>query len=229
MKKISIIIPVFKEAQALQANLPLLQPLREAGHEVIVVDGSQDEASATLSRQWVDVWLDSAPGRAHQMNAGAGVATGDIYLFLHIDTRLPTDAIALIEQGFKSPHTLWGRFDVRLSGDRSAFRVIEFMINLRSRISGVATGDQVIFIRRSVFNDIDGFPEMPLLEDVAISKILRRLSRPLCLRSKVITSSRRWEVHGVGRTVVLMWWIRLLYFFGVSPQTLHGMYMKKAK
>ena len=229
MKKVSIIIPVYNEARALQTHLPLLQALREEGHELIVVDGGGDEASALRCANWVDRWVSSAPGRARQMNVGAQSATGEILLFLHIDTRLPVDAMALLDRGFATPTILWGRFDVCLSGQRGAFRVIEYMINLRSRLSGVATGDQAIFVRRSVFDRIGGFPQLPLMEDVAISKTLRRLSRPLCLRSKVITSSRRWEAHGVGRTVVLMWWIRLLYSVGVSPQTLHDMYAKKAK
>lgn len=229
MKKVSIIIPVFKEALTLAAHLPLLQPLREQGHEVIVVDASGDVTSAASCATWVDRWLLSAPGRARQMNVGAAAATGDIFLFLHIDTCLPLDAMALLEKGFATPATLWGRFDVCLSGSRRAFRVIETMINLRSRISGVATGDQAIFVGQSVFKSIGGFPELALMEDVAISKTLRRLAPPLCLRCKVVSSSRRWEAHGVGRTIVLMWRIRLLYFLGVSPQTLHDMYMKKAK
>jgi rSAM/selenodomain-associated transferase 2 len=228
MKKISIIIPVFNEAQALQEHLPLLQRLREFGHELIVVDGSEDAASAERSRPWVDLWLACEPGRAKQMNRGAASATGDILLFLHIDTRLPEEALARLQQGFESLSTLWGRFDLTLSGEHPAFRVIECMINLRSRISGVATGDQAIFVRKSLFTTIGGYPNIPLMEDVAISKRLRRLAPPLCLRSKVITSSRRWEQRGIARTVVLMWWIRLLYFVGVAPQTLHSMYVRKA-
>lgn len=229
MKKVSIIIPVFNEAQSLNAHLPLLQGLRELGHELIVVDGSGDSASAERCGALVDHWLDSAPGRARQMNAGAERADGEIYLFLHIDTRLPGDAMDLLQEGFSRDSTQWGRFDVRLSGQLWVYRVIEYMINLRSRLSGVATGDQAIFVRRSVFEAVGGYGELPLMEDVAISKTLRALARPLCLRSKVITSSRRWEAHGVVRTVVLMWWIRLLYSLGVSPQILHGMYVKKAK
>ena len=229
MIKISVIIPVFNESQALAMHLPLLQVLRKEGHELIVVDGNGDATSAARCANWVDRWLLSGPGRARQMNVGAECATGEVLLFLHIDTCLPVDALALLEKGFAIPSIVWGRFDVRLSGRATAFRVIEYMINLRSRISGVATGDQAIFVRQSVFNSIGGFPELPLMEDVALSKSLRRLASPLCLRSKVITSSRRWEAHGVGRTVALMWWIRLLYFLGVSPQTLHGMYVKKAK
>lgn len=229
MNKVSIIIPVFNEAQALVAHLPLLQELRAQGHEIVVVDGSGDTVSAASCAPWVDRWLLSAPGRARQMNAGAAAARGEILLFLHIDTRLPDGAMALLEEGFSTPATLWGRFDVSLSGQRWAFRVIEYMINLRSRVSGVATGDQAIFVGRSVFERIGGFPELPLMEDVAISKTLRRLGSPLCLRSKVTTSSRRWEAYGVRRTILLMWWLRLLYWLGVAPQTLHDMYMKKAK
>lgn len=229
MKKVSIIIPVFKEAQALAEHLPLLQALRATGHELIVVDGSGDAASAANFATLADRWLTSVPGRARQMNAGAAAATGEILLFLHIDTRLPADALALLHKGFAKASTVWGRFDVCLSGQRWAFRVIETMINLRSRLSGVATGDQAIFVSQAAFQSIGGFPELPLMEDVAISKTLRRLAPPLCLRAKVITSSRRWETHGVARTVVLMWWVRLLYCLGVAPQTLHGMYVKKAK
>lgn len=229
MKKVSIIIPVFNEAQALATHLPLLQGLRELGHEIIVVDGSGDAASAAHCVELLDHWLVSEPGRARQMNVGAASASGEIFLFLHIDTRLPDDAMELLQEGFARDSTLWGRFDVRLSGQRWAFRVIEYMINLRSRVSGVATGDQAIFVRRCVFESIGGYDALPLMEDVAISKTLRQRARPLCLRSKVITSSRRWEAHGVGRTVLLMWWIRLLYSLGVSPQTLHGMYVRKAR
>lgn len=229
MKKVSIIIPVYNEAHALAAHLPLLQALREDGHEIIVVDGSGDAVSARNYATLVDIWLSSAAGRARQMNVGASAASGEILLFLHIDTRLPADAMELLAKGFARPATLWGRFDVCLSGQRKAFRVIEFMINLRSRLSGVATGDQAIFASQGVFKEIGGYPELPLMEDIAISKTLRSLASPLCLRSKVITSSRRWEAHGVGRTVLMMWWIRLLYSLGVSPQTLHGMYVKKAR
>lgn len=229
MNKVSIIIPVYNEAQALAAHLPLLQALRKEGHEIIVVDGGADAVSAASFASSVDRWLISGAGRARQMNAGAAAASGEILLFLHIDTRLPADTMALLRSGFANPATLWGRFDVCLSGQRWVFRVIEFMINLRSRLSGVATGDQAIFVSQDVFTKIGGFPELPLMEDVAISKTLRRLAPPLCLRSKVITSSRRWEAHGVARTVLLMWWIRLLYSLGVAPQTLHGMYVKKAR
>ncbi len=228
MKKISIIIPVYNEAVALRQNLPLLQKLRADGHELIVVDGGQHRGDNAEFAHWVDHWLSSAPGRAKQMNAGAGLASGEILLFLHIDTLLPDEGLAGIAEAFQRLGSVWGRFDVRLSGQRRAFRVIEFMINLRSRVSGVATGDQGIFIRRSLFKQLGGFPDIPLMEDVAISKLLRSRASPVCLRAKVTTSSRRWEKHGVLKTVFLMWKIRALYFFGVSPSTLHGMYANKA-
>jgi rSAM/selenodomain-associated transferase 2 len=225
--RISIILPVLNEARALQQHLPLLQEARAAGHELIVVDGGSRDAGPTLAAQYADRVLATQPGRALQMNAGAAVATGDVLLFLHIDTRLPPGAIALLQQQFTQSAVQWGRFDVQLSGAHPAFRVIETMINLRSRVSGVATGDQALFIRSSLFRDIGGFPAVPLMEDVAITKTLRRIARPLCLRERVTTSSRRWEAHGIVRTVLLMWWLRLLYVLGVAPATLHSMYVKK--
>lgn len=163
------------------------------------------------------------------MNAGAAQASGDLLLFLHVDTRLPEGAIALLQQAFVQPAVQWGRFDVRLSGAHRAFRLIETMINLRSRVSGVATGDQALFLRAGLFHAIGGFPAIPLMEDVAITKTLRRLSRPLCLRERVTTSSRRWEQHGIVRTVLLMWWLRLLYVCGMSPARLRDMYSKKKR
>lgn len=228
MKKISIIIPVFQEAEALHQHLPLLQSLRALGHEVIVVDGAGDAAGQQQFASRVDHWLPSPAGRARQMNAGAALASGDILVFLHIDTRLPPDAATLLLQGFASPRVLWGRFDVRLSGERPVFRVIETMMNLRSRVTGVATGDQAIFLRRLLFRQLGGFPELPLMEDIAFSKILRKKAPPLCLRARVVTSSRRWEANGVLRTICLMWWLRLLYVLGVSPLRLRDMYLRKA-
>ncbi|MDP2139352.1 MAG: TIGR04283 family arsenosugar biosynthesis glycosyltransferase [Gammaproteobacteria bacterium] len=227
MKRISIIIPVLNEAAALRAHLPLLQPFRSAGHEVILVDGGSVDGSADLASGLVDVVVTSEPGRARQMNAGAEMANGEILLFLHIDTLLPEDALAQIQSALGKLSAMWGHFDVRLSGDKAVFRLIGFMMNLRSRVSGVATGDQGIFVRTAVFRRVGGFADIPLMEDVALSKTLRRIASPVCLRVRVITSSRRWEKHGVLRTVFLMWWLRLLYFVDVAPQSLHAMYVKK--
>ncbi len=225
--RLSIIIPVLNEARSLQAHLPLLQSARAAGHELILVDGGSTDDGPALAAPLVDKLVHSPAGRAAQMNAGAAQASGDVLLFLHVDTRLPEGAIALLQQAFVQPAVQWGRFDVRLSGAHPAFRVIETLINLRSRVSGVATGDQALFLRAGLFHAIGGFPAIPLMEDVAITKTLRRLSRPLCLRKRVTTSSRRWEQHGIVRTVLLMWWLRLLYVCGVSPARLRDMYSKK--
>ena len=259
-KRISIIIPVLNEEDALRRHLPLLPPvgaglardsdivaaiyrgqgplpqgnLQAQGnsqaqrlYEVIVVDGGSTDGSRAACEGLVDHFITSAPGRARQMNAGAAVASGEILLFLHIDTLLPEDALMLLQAQFSRLTALWGRFDVRLSGTRPVFRCIEYFMNLRSRVSGVATGDQAIFVRRSVFERVGGFPELPLMEDVALSKVLRRLAPPVCLRARVVTSSRRWEQQGVARTVLLMWWLRLLYVLGVSPAALHKKYYKK--
>lgn len=227
MKRISIIIPVLNEAEALRLHLPLLQHVRLAGHELIVIDGGSTDGEMKLIEPLVDTLVESSPGRARQMNAGARVARGEVLLFLHIDTVLPADGLDQIQSAMRKLSIMWGRFDVRLSGQRPVFRLIEFMINLRSRVSGVATGDQGIFVRASVFRRLGGFPDLPLMEDVALSKSLRRIVSPVCLRTRVTTSSRRWEKHGVMRTVLLMWWLRMLYFLGVSPARLHEMYLRK--
>lgn len=229
MKRISIIVPVLNEREALQRNLPLLQGVREGGHEVIVVDGGSADDSVTVASTLADYVIHSNAGRAHQMNAGAAVAHGEILLFLHIDTELPAGSMALVQESLRRLTAVWGRFDVRLSGSRRVFRIIEALINLRSRVSGVATGDQAIFVRSARFRQVGGFPDLPLMEDVALSKTLRRIASPICLRLRVTTSSRRWEQHGVVRTVLLMWWLRLLYFCGIAPQKLHDMYIRKKK
>ncbi|MEZ5526529.1 MAG: TIGR04283 family arsenosugar biosynthesis glycosyltransferase [Gammaproteobacteria bacterium] len=227
MKKISIIIPVLHEAQALRQHLPALQALRQHGHELVVVDAGGDEHSLQACADLVDRWVSSPVGRAAQMNAGAQQASGELLLFLHIDTVLPETAESLLNGVLADPRVLWGRFDVRLSGQRRVFRVIEAFMNWRSRLTGVATGDQAIFVRSTAFVRAGGFPAIPLMEDIALSKTLRHLAWPLCLKARVVTSSRRWERHGVWRTILLMWKLRLLYVLGVAPATLHAMYTKK--
>lgn len=226
MTRVSIVIPVLNEEQALNHNLPLLQKFRSMGHELIVVDGGSSDASIAAASSQVDRVISSDPGRAKQMNRGASVATGDILMFLHIDTLLPERAIDAVLAIDKNGHR-WGRFDVRLSGSAAPFRVIEFMMNLRSRVSGVATGDQVIFTRANEFAAVGGYPDLPLMEDIALTKRLRSRSSGLCLRERVVTSSRRWETHGMVRTVLLMWWLRLLYVLGIAPQKLHDLYLRK--
>ena len=220
--KISIIVPVLNEAKNLPRIFQQLQLFRELNHEVIVVDGGSVDNSLALSYKGADVVLSSVPGRAVQMNNGAAVASGDVFLFLHADTVLPRDAAVLITS-IKND-SFWGFFSVRLSGHKAVFRLIEWLINHRSGFSSIATGDQAIFIERNFFNNIGGFPEIMLMEDIAVSRLLKNITVPVRLASKVITSSRRWEQNGVVATVLLMWKLRLLYFFGVSPEKLCRMY-----
>jgi rSAM/selenodomain-associated transferase 2 len=222
--KVSIIIPACNESQVIAQNLSSLQPLRSEGHELIVVDGGSRDDTVHQSRPLADRVISSAPGRARQMNAGARIATGDVLLFLHADTCLPPGAAEALLSGLVKHGRTWGRFDVRLSGKRLLFRVIAHLMNLRSRFTGMATGDQGIFVQHEVFEAVGGFPEIDLMEDIALSKILKRRGRPLCLGQCVETSSRRWEKNGVWRTVFLMWWLRLAYALGADPKRLAKTY-----
>jgi len=163
-------------------------------------------------------------GRAQQMNAGAATAFGDVLLFLHADTRLPDGAKGLIDAALTGNRHVWGRFDVRLDGVGWRLRVVAAAMNVRSRLTGIATGDQAIFARRSVFERVGGFPLQPLMEDIELSRRLRAISRPVCIRARAVTSARRWESRGVGRTIVLMWWLRFAYWCGVSPERLARRY-----
>lgn len=223
-ERISIIVPALNEAAGIGDTLAPLQPLRARGHEVIVVDGGSTDATPARARPLADRVVASARGRARQQNAGAAQAAGDVLLFLHADTRLPADADRLVLDGLRASGRGWGRFDVRLSGAHPLLRVVERMISLRSRLSGIATGDQAIFIRRDWFTRAGKFPEIPLMEDVALSRTLRRMGPPLCLRDRVLTSSRRWEERGVLRTIVLMWRLRLAYALGADPARLAERY-----
>jgi rSAM/selenodomain-associated transferase 2 len=223
---LSVIIPVLNEAAGIRSALSALQPLRAMGHEIIVVDGGSTDGSLDAGRDLADVLIDSPPGRAHQMNAGARGARGDTLLFLHADTALPEGADTLINAGLAAAGKLWGRFDVNIDGKSAWFPVISFMINLRSRVSGIATGDQAIFLRRELFEKLGGYALLPLMEDIELCSRLKRISRPLCLRICVNTSGRRWEKHGVWRTIVTMWWLRLRYFLGASPDSLARSYYR---
>jgi rSAM/selenodomain-associated transferase 2 len=225
--KISIIIPVLNEAPAIAQTLLALQPLREAGNEVIVVDGGSDDDIVTLANPYADKIIQGPRGRSRQMNTGAKLASGEILLFLHGDTFLPGRADRLIIEGMKKGERKWGRFDVNLSGKHLLLRVIEFLMNWRSRLSSIATGDQAIFVNRELFEVIGGFPEIDLMEDIALSKILKKYGRPLCLHQPVLTSSRRWEEKGLFRTIFLMWFLRLAYFCRADPKRLAKLYYPK--
>ncbi len=228
METFSLIMPVLNEYNNLRLQLPALQAWRAAGHELLVVDGGSSDDSVAIAREHADIVIESRSGRARQMNAGAQRASGDVLLFLHADTRLPPGAERSVPRALADSHCHWGRFDVQLDGEQPMFRVIERMMNLRSRLTSVATGDQAIFVRRASFIAAGGFPDIPLMEDVALSKTLRRISRPLNLQQTVITSSRRWQQHGIVKTLLLMWWLRLLYVLGVSPRRLHQRYYGKS-
>lgn len=217
--RICIVIPMLNEAAGIAGALDRLQPLRARGHKVVAVDGGSTDGTPAACAGRVDELRESSPGRARQMNAGAEGRQEELLLFLHADSELPADAEASL-QGFYDSGRPWGRFDVRLSGSHWSFRVIERMINWRSRLTGIATGDQGFFIRREVFEALGGFAEVPLMEDVELSGRLRAGARPFCIGSPMVTSSRRWEEHGICRTVLLMWQLRLAYWRGVPPADL---------
>jgi rSAM/selenodomain-associated transferase 2 len=214
---LSIIMPVLNEGAGLAARLEALQPLRRDGCELIIADGGSTDDSQAIARTRADCVLVTERGRAQQMNAGARSAQGDILWFLHADTYPPPAAPGLIRAALQDPNRHWGRFDVCLSGVDPPLRMVETLMNFRSRLTGIATGDQGIFVHRAAFERIGGYPPIALMEDVALSRRLKRIGRPVCLRERVITSSRRWEQHGVWHTILLMWWLRSAYFLGADP------------
>lgn len=225
--KISIIIPVLNESANIRATLSALQAFRGDSHEIILVDGGSSDDTVELAQPLVDKIVYASKGRAAQMNEGARQASGDIYWFLHGDTVVPQNAGYLIEHQINKTGKHWGRFNVRLSGSHVLFRLIESMMNLRSRITGIATGDQGIFVERDSFNKMRGYKSITLMEDIEISRrLLRECGRPVCLRDTLLTSSRRWENNGIIKTVFLMWRLRLAYFLGRDPSFLAERYSK---
>jgi rSAM/selenodomain-associated transferase 2 len=221
---VSVIIPTLNEAANIEAALARLQPLRARGHEVIVADGGSEDGTPDLARPLADRVVAARRGRAHQMNAGADEARGEVLLFLHADTRLPERADRLIVDGLRRSGLAWGRFDIRIDGRHALLGLVAWFMNRRSRLTSVCTGDQSMFVRRDVFTRLGGYPPIDLMEDIALSKLLRRYSRPLCIVDTALTSARRWETRGVWRTVMLMWWLRLRYFLGASPSYLLRIY-----
>jgi len=220
--RISVIIPVLNEEKSIGSTIAALNALHP--HEIIVVDGGSSDRTRRISVEAGAKVLTTGPGRARQMNRGALDATGDVLLFLHADTRLPASALRDIESALSDPRYLGGRFDVELDSERWLLKVVGFMISLRSRISKVATGDQALFVRREIFAELDGFSDMPLMEDIAFCRMLKRMGDVACLKSKVVTSARRWETDGVWRTILKMWTLKLLYLAGVSPARLKKFY-----
>jgi rSAM/selenodomain-associated transferase 2 len=222
-KSFSIIVPVLNEAESIEETLRALAPFRNDA-ELIVVDGGSTDATRERVGGGADRLLVSGPGRARQQNAGAAVARGEVLLFLHADTRLPVDWPRAVSGGLSATGRGWGRFDVRLTGRHPLLRLVERLISLRSRLTGIATGDQAIFVRRGLFQRVGGFPDLPLMEDVALSRRLRSHGPPLCLRHTVLTSSRRWERRGILRTILLMWSLRWAYWRGADPAELAARY-----
>lgn len=220
---VSVIIPVLNEAAAVPEFCSHWHELEARGAQVLLVDGgSQDGTVPLLEREGFAV-IRSGRGRARQMNAGAAQATGNILIFLHADTRLPERALELVNCCLQPPHC-WGRFDVRITGRERMLAVVARCMNLRSRLSGIATGDQAIFMHRLAFARSGGFPDQPLMEDVELCARLRRQAPPVCLKARVETSGRRWERHGVGRTILLMWGLRFAYWLGVPAPALARLY-----
>lgn len=228
-------MPVLDEAEVVARTLESLQPLRRAGLEVVVVDGGSRDGTPDRCAPWVDRCLSAPRGRARQMNAGAAVARGEVLLFLHADTRLPEGAMAAVRDALvpRAPtaagptarvRARWGRFDVHLEGRSRWLPMVGWAMNLRSRITGICTGDQALFVERALFEQIGGFPDQPLMEDIEISRRLKRLGPPACLRERVATSGRRWDRDGAWRTIRLMWRLRWLYWRGVGADRLAELY-----
>ena len=234
---ISLIVPLLNESVRLPS---LLNDLFALDAQIIIVDGGSDDGSwemlqeKHLNQKYAHFLITkSERGRAKQMNAGAKLATGDVLLFLHADSQLPSSGLSEIRKvsldnavNSHARHSLgvWGRFDVHLDSNDRGMRMVEFFINARSRISGLATGDQAIFISRPLFDRVGGFDQIDLMEDVAMSKKCRAIVSAYCSRLKVTTSARRWEQNGVWKTIFKMWWYRLAFILGVSPTKLQRGY-----
>ncbi len=229
MKRLSIIVPTLDEASGIAAVLMPLAAMRARGAEVVVVDGGSSDGTREIAAPLADKVIASRRGRAAQMNAGARAAAGDVLLFLHADCVLPGSADLAVLQGLAGGSRRWGRFDVRIASRSRLLGLVGFMMNWRSRLTGIATGDQAIFVTREAFDAVGGFPDQPLMEDIALSRALKRVSPPLCLRGPVATSARRWEQGGAWRTIALMWRLRLAYFFGADPAALAQAYRPESK
>ena len=223
-QRLSIIIPALNEAECIVGTLDSLRPLRSRGHEVIVVDGGSVDSTVRLCEQYADRIIRADRGRARQMNAGAKIASGDIFWFVHADTRVPETADRHITASLAAGKNCWGRFDIQLADQGLLLDCIAWSMNLRSRLTGIATGDQGIFMTRTAYERIGGYEDIPLMEDIAASRALGQFTRPAAIRTTLLTSARRWRRHGIIRTIFTMWCLRLGYFFGVSPQRISRYY-----
>lgn len=202
-----------------------LQPLRQRGHEVILVDGGSTDQTIAIAQAQTDKVISAPRGRALQMRAGAAAAKGSVFWFLHADSGIPESADQLILEALENSSAQWGRFDIALSDRHPLLLCVAFMMNLRSSLTSIATGDQGIFVSRSLYDRSGGIPSIPLMEDIAFSRTLKAHSRPACVSERLTTSARRWNRHGITRTIVTMWGLRLAYYCGVSPQRLEKYYV----
>jgi rSAM/selenodomain-associated transferase 2 len=221
---LSIVVPTLNEEKTVASCIDIIRRTCGPEVEIIVVDGGSSDDTVAIARQAMAHTVVAVRGRASQMNAGAAAASGNVLLFLHADTHLPASSDRLIADALKVGNSIWGRFDVRIEPSRGLLCVVAFMMNLRSRVTGIATGDQAIFVRRDAFEQVGGFPAIPLMEDIALSKALRAISWPKCLSARVSTSSRRWQRHGAMRTILMMWKLRWLYHWGADPEYLAQLY-----
>lgn len=222
MAEISIIIPTLNEEIGITRFLNKLQYLRPQC-ELIVVDGGSGDDTVLLAESYVDELVRSDPGRALQMNVGAAFASAPVVLFLHADTYLPDDAVEQIQQAIEQGYQ-WGRFDIRLTGNHPMLTIVSWLMNIRSRWTGISTGDQALFIQTKLFEQLNGFADIVLMEDIELSSRLKHQGKPCNVKSKVTSSGRRWISFGIFKTIALMWWLRLQYFFDVNPKYLAQLY-----
>ncbi|PKO29422.1 MAG: glycosyl transferase [Betaproteobacteria bacterium HGW-Betaproteobacteria-9] len=222
--RFSIVVPMLNEAPGLPRLLAQLCALERQGNQVLIVDGGSGDGSADLAMRAGLRVLSSPPGRVRQMNLGVAHATGDVLLFLHADTLLPEGALITVRRAMQKSGAPWGRFDVVIDGSHFMLRVVARLMNLRSRWTGIATGDQAIFVTREAFDAVGGFPDQPLMEDIELSRRLLQRARPACIGDPVVTSGRRWESRGVWRTVLLMWRLRWAYWRGAPAEQLAQRY-----
>ena len=217
--KLTVVVPVLNEGATLAARLQALAPLRARGATLLVVDGGSTDGTAAVARLHADRVLQAPRGRASQLNAGACATRTDVLLFLHADTQLPDGADHLIERALRKGHR-WGRFDVCIEGRHALLPMVAWFMNQRSRLTGIATGDQAMFVQRRLFESVGGFAAVPLMEDIDLSQRLKSIEMPACLRERVTTSGRRWDQHGFWRTVLLMWRLRAAHALGLDAHTL---------
>lgn len=221
--ELSIIVPIYNEMEVLPDLLSHLQQWKRHGCEIVLVDGGSEDGCGDVAQAIGFTVFHSGRGRALQMNTGAAQASGAALVFLHADTRLPDNGPKIILKALKLKS--WGRFNVLIEGNHFMLSIVSLFMNLRSCITGISTGDQAIFVRKALFEEIGGFPEQPLMEDIEISKLLKRQGRPACINEKVTTSGRRWLTRGVWRTIWLMWRLRFSYWRGMPADQIARAYL----